>query len=150
MGADHNCRLVIGVMETRAPIFHTSDHDPLRQHLLHGDRLFFCSDGGSKDHAGSFGWVIATATTIGIAAGWFANSFRSEGVGQLSLLVFNEAHITYHGLQDVPTPQLPPKSTLCLRIATPITTDSSSASGPVYRLPQCSQARLCVRTFHCS
>jgi hypothetical protein len=104
-------------------VFQTLDHDPLGQHLLHGDRLFFCSDGGAKDHAGSFGWVIATATTIlweccGIAAGWFANSFRSEGVGQLSLLVFIDAYITYHGLQDVPTPLIPPKSTPWLRIAT--------------------------------
>ena len=37
---------------------------------------------------------------------------------QLSLLVFAEAYITYHGLQDIPTPIFPFKSTPWLRIAT--------------------------------
>ena len=80
-------------------------------------------DGGAKDNDGSFGWVIATATNLlweccGIATGWFANSFRSEGVGQLSLLVFTEAYVTYHGLMDLATPIFPPQSTPWLRIAT--------------------------------
>jgi hypothetical protein len=40
--------------------------------------------------------VIATSKKFlwecsGIASGWFANSFRSEGIGQLALLVFLEA-----------------------------------------------------------
>ena len=37
---------------------------------------------------------------------------------QLFLLVFAEAHATYHELEDIPTPLLPPKSTPWLRIAT--------------------------------
>jgi hypothetical protein len=89
--------------------FPTSGTDELGQHLLKGDRLMFCSDGGAKNNSGSFGWVIATSTTYiwecsGIASGWFANSFRSEGVGQLALLVFLEVYITYHQLQDLPQP----------------------------------------------
>jgi hypothetical protein len=74
-------------------------HDSLGQTLLQGRQLFLCSDGRAKDHNGSFGWVIVTSTQMlwecsGIATGWFANSFRSEGgVGQLSLLVFFEAYI---------------------------------------------------------
>jgi hypothetical protein len=88
-----------------AGLYLTTGHDSLGQHLLNGDRLFFCSDGGAKDNAGSFGWVIATATTLiwecsGIAAGWYANSFRSEDVGQLSLLVFLEVYIAYYRLKQ--------------------------------------------------
>jgi hypothetical protein len=120
---DHLTTLPEWQQEILVGVFQTSSHDPLGQHLLNGDRLFLCSDGGAKDHAGSFGWVLATSTTIlweciGIASGWFANSFRSEGVGQLSLLVFLEAYITFHGLQDIPTPTFPPKSKPWLRIAT--------------------------------
>jgi hypothetical protein len=66
--------------------------------------------GGAKNNSGSFGWVIATSKKFlwecsGIASGWFANSFRSEGVGQLALLVFLETYTTYHQLQDLPRPR---------------------------------------------
>jgi hypothetical protein len=109
--------------EILAGVSGPSGPDSLGQVLLQGLHLFLCSDGGAKDHAGSFGWVIATSTQIlwecsGIASRWYANSFRSEGVGQLSLLVFFEAYILYHGLQDIPTPVLPPESDPWLRIAT--------------------------------
>jgi hypothetical protein len=109
--------------ELLAGVFQSSHHDPLGQHLLSGDKLFMCSDGGAKDHAGSFGWVIATATTVlwecvGTATGWFANSFRSEGVGQLSMMVFTEVYVAYHGLDELPTPTFPPESTPWKRTAT--------------------------------
>jgi hypothetical protein len=70
----------------------------LCQHLRAGTRLLLCSDRGAKQHMGSFRWAIATATATtilwecsGRATGWFANSFRSEGIGQLALLAFLEA-----------------------------------------------------------
>ena len=49
---------------------------------------------------------------------WFADSFRSEGVGQSSLLVFTKAYVIHHGLLDLATPIFPPQSTPWLRIAT--------------------------------
>jgi hypothetical protein len=69
------------------------------------------------------GWVIATATALiwecsGIAAGWCADSFGSEGVGQLLLLVFLEVYIACYGLHGVSTPILPPKTEPWQRIAT--------------------------------
>jgi hypothetical protein len=62
---------------------------------------------GAKQHTGSFGWAVATATKIlwecsGRATGWFANSFRSEGIGQLALLAFLEAFANYFQLLDLP------------------------------------------------
>jgi hypothetical protein len=39
-------------------------------------------------------------------------------VGQLSLLVFIKAYVTYHGLLDVPTLIFPPNSKPWIRIAT--------------------------------
>jgi hypothetical protein len=89
--------------------FPTKDYDGLALHLVQATPLWMCSDGGAKGNTGSFGWVIATSTTIlweclGIAIGWFAYSFRSEGVGQLSLLVFLEAYIQYHQLHDLQLP----------------------------------------------
>jgi hypothetical protein len=88
-------------------IFQANELDRLCQHLLAGTSLLMCSDGGAKQHTGSFGWVVATANKLlwecsGRATGWFANSFRSEGIGQLALLVFLEAFATYFQLLDVP------------------------------------------------
>jgi hypothetical protein len=69
-----------------------------------------CSDGGAKANTGSFGWVIATSgqalwESIGTATGWYANSFRSEGIGQLALLVFLETYMTYYQLHIIPPPR---------------------------------------------
>jgi hypothetical protein len=97
--------------------------DKLAQHLVTGDKLFICSDGGAKKHSGSFGWVIASATDSlwecsGIATGWHANSFRSEGIGQLAALVFLEAFTSYYQLHDL---SIPPSTTAVapwIRIAT--------------------------------
>jgi hypothetical protein len=87
--------------ELLAGVSGPSGPNSLGQVLLQGLHLFLCSDGGAKDHAGSFGWVIATSTQIlwecsGIASGWYANLFRLEGIVQLSLLVFFEAYLFIH------------------------------------------------------
>jgi hypothetical protein len=57
--------------------------------------------------------VIATSgqalwESIGTATGWYANSFRSEGIGQLVLLVFLETYTTYYQLHIIPAPQSSP------------------------------------------
>ena len=53
----------------------------------------------------------------GPATGWFANSFRSEGIGQLALLVFLESFLACCQLLDLPIPILP-DDTPWIRIAT--------------------------------
>jgi hypothetical protein len=103
-------------------IFRANAVDRLSQHLLQGTPLLLCSDGGAKKHSGSFGWVIATANTCpwecsGSATGWFANSFRSKGIGQLALLVFLETFFECYQLHDIPVP-LPTPSDPWIRIAT--------------------------------
>jgi hypothetical protein len=40
----------------------------------------------------------------GKAPGWFTNSLRSEGIGQLALLTFLEAYLDYHQLHGLPIP----------------------------------------------
>jgi hypothetical protein len=103
-------------------VFQPLSTDTLSQHLLNSDHLLFCSDGGAKDNKGSFGWVIVTSSQLlwecsGIATGWFANSFRSEGIGQLALLVFLDAYITYYQLEDLSAPLEPKDSETWFRIA---------------------------------
>jgi hypothetical protein len=107
--------------ELLAGVFNPSVHGSLGHTFLQGHHLFMCSDGGAKDNAGLFGWVIATSTHMlwecsGIAAGWFANSLHSKGIGQLSLLFFLKAYLIYHGLQDLPTPEFPSDWTPWLHI----------------------------------
>jgi hypothetical protein len=58
---------------------------------------------GVKANKDFFGWIIATSTTVlwecmGIATGWYANSFHSEGIRPLSLLVILQAYIDYYQL----------------------------------------------------
>jgi hypothetical protein len=53
--------------------------------------------------------VIATAAKhlwecSGSTTGWFADSFRSKGIGQLTLLVFLEAFFECRQLHDIPVP----------------------------------------------
>ena len=84
--------------------------------LTDGTHLCFCSDGGALKHTGSFGWVIATDSEVlwecsGSARGWHANSFRSEGIGQLSLFVFLQAFLDFHHLL-IHTPPAPLDSAL--------------------------------------
>jgi hypothetical protein len=103
--------------------FSTKQRDTLREHLLEAHPLLMCSNGGAKQgNTGSFGWVIATSgkalwESIGTATGWYANSLRSEGIGQLALLVFLETYTTYYQLQNIPPPQSSP-SEPWIRIAT--------------------------------
>lgn len=103
---DYRCNLPDWQQELLAGVYNPPVHDSLGQTLLQGCHLFLCSNGGAKDNTRPFGWVIATSTQMlwecsGIATGWFANSFCSEGIGQLSLLFFLEAYIIYHGLKDL-------------------------------------------------
>jgi hypothetical protein len=65
--------------------------------------LYFCTNGGALQHVGSIGWVIATEDDTlwdctGSALDWNANSFRSEGLSHLSLLVFIQSFIDFHVL----------------------------------------------------
>jgi hypothetical protein len=79
--------------------FPTAEFDTLGQHLVSGTRLLLCTDGGAKGNRGAYGWVISTDKKLlwecsaVPAPGWFTNSFRSEGVGQLTILVFIEAYL---------------------------------------------------------
>jgi hypothetical protein len=71
--------------------------------LTQGVPLYFCTDGGALHHVGSIGWVIATEDETlwdctGSALGWNANSFRSEGLSHLSLLVFIQSFLDFHEL----------------------------------------------------
>jgi hypothetical protein len=99
--------------------FHSDELDELGQQLLQqGGRLLLCSDGdgGAKANIGSFGWVIATPQKllwecIGVASGWFANSFRSEGIGQLSLLISLETYMEFQ-IRHPTIPTFPPLSTM--------------------------------------
>jgi hypothetical protein len=73
----------------------------LSECLTQGVPLYFCTDGGALHHIGSIGWVIATEDDTlwdctGSALGWNANSFRSEGLGHLSLLVFIQSFLAFH------------------------------------------------------
>jgi hypothetical protein len=102
----------------------SSPRDLLGQHLLSSTRLLFCTDGGAKQNKGSFGWIISTNNEFlwechGIAApGWFTNSFRSEGIGQLATLVFFEAYLDFHQLHDTQIPIFPADTDPWIRMAT--------------------------------
>ena len=110
---DHVDSLIAWKRELLQGVFQANELDSLIQHFFLGTPLLLCSDGGAKHHAGSVGWVIATANKFhwgcsGTATGWFANSFRSEGIGQLALLESIETFVDYCQLHDIPLPQLPP------------------------------------------
>jgi hypothetical protein len=108
-------RLPIWKAELLAGTFISHQIDTFREYLLQAHPLLMCSDGGAKGNTGSFGWVIAIPEkaiweSIGTATGWYANSFRSEGIGQLALLVFLETYVEFYKLQDIPCPPPTPKS----------------------------------------
>ena len=89
--------------------FRSNDTQSLAQHLVRGTPILLCSKGGATRNAGSYGWVIVTATHFlwefcGTATGWFANSFRSRAIGQLPLPVFLEAFLAYYQLLDINPP----------------------------------------------
>jgi hypothetical protein len=55
--------------------------------------ILAASDGGQKDDHGSFGWVIGTQDGVvwdceGVARGYPMQSYRAEGYGRMSLLLF--------------------------------------------------------------
>jgi hypothetical protein len=67
-------------------------------------KLLIVSDGGAYEEYGSFGWVLATDTEIlweckGIARGYPMSSYRSEGYGRLSLLLFLQHYFSYLDIQ---------------------------------------------------
>jgi hypothetical protein len=123
----------------------TNGHDSLGQHLLQGDRLFFCSDGGAKDNARSFGWVIATANTIIWECsalppgGTPTRSDRKEWANSRSW--FSSKHISHTmGYMTSPLPSYRLKRNR--GYASPlIMMVSSHASRPAWRPPQRSLAR---------
>ena len=66
-------------------------------------QILFVSDGGSKEHYGSFGWLIGTATEIlargrGTARGFPMQSFRAEAYGRLAVFRFILRFIEFYGL----------------------------------------------------
>jgi hypothetical protein len=72
--------------------------------LEQGVPLYLCTDGGDPQHVGSIGWVIATEDETlwdgtGLAFGWDANSFRSEGLSHLSLFVVLKSFLGFHQLK---------------------------------------------------
>jgi hypothetical protein len=54
----------------------------------------------------------------GIAPGWFTNSFRSEGIGQLAILVFFEAYLDFYQLHNTQIPIFPADTDPWIRMAT--------------------------------
>jgi hypothetical protein len=74
--------------------------------LLHkrNVNILVASDGGHVDVYGSFGWVIGTQAEIiwdcqGTARGYPMQSYRAEGYGRMSVLLFLTHYIHYHGIQ---------------------------------------------------
>ena len=66
--------------------------------------ILVASDGGQKDEYGSFGWVIGTSHEViwdceGTARGYPMQSYRAEGYGRMSLLLFLTHYIRYHGIK---------------------------------------------------
>jgi hypothetical protein len=57
--------------------------------------ILVASDGGHKDDYGSFGWLIGTKDAAlwdceGVARGYPMQSYRAEGYGRMSFLLFKE------------------------------------------------------------
>jgi hypothetical protein len=66
--------------------------------------ILVASDGGQKDDYGSFGWVIGTKDEViwdceGTARGYPMQSYRAEGYGRMSLLLFLTHFIRYYGIK---------------------------------------------------
>jgi hypothetical protein len=111
--------------------------------LSRGVPLYLCSDGGALKHVGSIGWVIATEDEVlwdctGFAFGWFANSFRSEGLSHLSMFVFLQRFILYYKV-DVCCPAPPADAALPMR--RPLLRAATDNRGLLLRLAQ-AQHRL--------
>jgi hypothetical protein len=66
--------------------------------------ILVASDGGKKDDFGSFGWVIGTKGEViwdceGTARGYPMQSYRAEGYGRMSLLLFLKHYIRYYNIK---------------------------------------------------
>jgi hypothetical protein len=66
--------------------------------------ILVASDGGKKDDYGSFGWVIGTKHEImwdceGTARGYPMQSYRAEGYGRMSLLLFLKHYIRCYNIK---------------------------------------------------
>jgi hypothetical protein len=66
--------------------------------------ILVASDGGHKDDYGSFGWVIGTKDEViwdceGVARGDPMQSYRAEGYGRMSVLLFLTHYIRYYNIK---------------------------------------------------
>jgi hypothetical protein len=66
--------------------------------------ILTASDGGQKDDHGSFGWVIGTKDEViwdceGVARGYTMQSYRAEGYGRMSLLLFLAHYIKFYEIK---------------------------------------------------
>jgi hypothetical protein len=66
--------------------------------------ILVASDGGHKDDYGSFGWVIGTEHEViwdceGTTRGYPMQSYRAEGYGRMSLLLFLPLYIRYYNIK---------------------------------------------------
>jgi hypothetical protein len=66
--------------------------------------ILVASDGGQKDDFGSFGWVIGTKDEViwdceGTARGYPMQSYRAEGYGRMSLLLFLKHYIRFYNIK---------------------------------------------------
>jgi hypothetical protein len=66
--------------------------------------ILAASDGGQKDDHGSFGWVMGTKDEViwdceGIARGYPMQSYRAEGYGRMSLLLFLAHYIRFYNIK---------------------------------------------------
>lgn len=73
----------------------SSHHMQIITQLQSASTILLVSDGGARPHMplGGYGWVLATeheelVTNRGWVTGWPMQSFRAEGVGRLSAIVF--------------------------------------------------------------
>jgi hypothetical protein len=67
-------------------------------------KILIASDGGHKDDYGSFGWVIGTQHEViwdceGVARGYPMQSYRAEGYGRMSLLLFLTHYIRFYNIE---------------------------------------------------
>jgi hypothetical protein len=66
--------------------------------------IVVASDGGHKDDYGSFGWVIGTKDEViwdyeGVARGYPMQSYRAEGYGRMSVLLFLTHYIRFYNIK---------------------------------------------------
>jgi hypothetical protein len=66
--------------------------------------ILVARDGGKKDDFGSFGWVIGTKDEViwdceGTARGYPMQSYRAEGYGRMSLLLFLKHYIRCYNIK---------------------------------------------------